>query len=101
MEHVVIRDNPICVASSSLVRNYLIASMPLLRFYNDEAVSPAERFAAERQFRPLLDSLAATRAQVSNERTFNSSTTSLLIIVAIATGDADAFQGIFSAEDEQ
>lgn len=65
MEHVVVRDNPICAASSNLLRSYLIANMPLLRFFNDEPVSPAERFAAERQFRPLLDTLSSTRTQVN------------------------------------
>jgi hypothetical protein len=100
---VVIRDNPICAASSNLVRSYLIASMPLLRFFNDEAVSPAERFAAERQFRPLLDTMASTRIQVTNEVNIQLQSSSLHATTtgAIALGDAAAVQDISSAEGEQ
>lgn len=60
-----VKDSPICASSSQLLRSYMIATMPLLRTFNDEAVSPSERFSAERQFKPLLDTLNSSKVQNS------------------------------------
>jgi len=62
VEQLIIRGNPISAASSALLRNYMITTMPLLSSFNEEPVTPAERFAAERQCKPLLSTLSIAKS---------------------------------------
>jgi len=53
LEHLTIRDNPIC-SSQSLLRAYVAASIPSLKSFNDVEISPAERSDSIRTLRPVM-----------------------------------------------
>lgn len=55
VEHLVLRDSPVCAAAGALLRCYLVATMPKLLQFNDVAVAPDERIMAEQRYRVLVD----------------------------------------------
>lgn len=55
VEHLVLADCPLSASAPALLRGHLVAAMPLLRTFNDAAVSADERRAAELLYRPATE----------------------------------------------
>lgn len=54
IEHLVIQENPIQQAAPSILRNFMIASMPKLKTFNQTMITATERQAAEKAYQPFL-----------------------------------------------
>ena len=54
LEHLVIQDNPIHQAAPSILRNFMIASIPKLKTFNQTLITASERQAAEQAYQPFL-----------------------------------------------